>query len=103
MTPEKITILDEAARLTSSDRQRDYGHPYDNHTTTAMMWSAYMSRKLGIVMVFDATDVCVLNILQKLSRHANSPKRDNLVDVAGYARNAEMVEEAKQEKERRTK
>ena len=98
MTEEKLTILDEAARITAGDRQNDYGHPADNHTATASMWSAYMSRKTGRVIEFDATDVCVLNMLQKLSRHAHSPKRDNLVDVAGYARNAEMVEEKRNER-----
>ena len=81
------TVLDEAARITSGDRQRDYGHPRDNHGLTAQLWSAF----LGINIT--ARDVCWLNVLQKLSRDRHFAKRDNLVDVAGFVRNAEMLDE----------
>jgi hypothetical protein len=39
----------------------------------------------------DAMDVCFFNILQKISRAANRTTRDTLVDIAGYAANAEMI------------
>jgi len=105
------TILDEAAEITAGDRQKFYGHPRDNHGCTAALWSAYLlrrvqsrlremgehpedGRELEHILTLDARDVCWLNILQKASRDANLRKRDNLTDTAGYARNAEMVEEA---------
>lgn len=33
----------------------------------------------------------MLNILQKISRDANAPHGDNLVDIAGFAENAHRV------------
>ena len=92
MEPLHISVLCEAARITSGDRNKYYGHPRDNHGCTAEMWQSYLSRKLGTDVELDARDVCMLNILQKVSRDANMPYRDNLVDICGYARNAELVE-----------
>jgi hypothetical protein len=85
------TILQEAARITSGDRQRDYGHPADNHQCTAVLWASWLQRRYGIAMPLTAEDVCFLNILQKLSRAANSTTRDSLVDLAGYASNIEQI------------
>lgn len=78
------SVLDEAG-ATVLDRQDGYGSPSDNHGRTARIWSAM----LGIEVT--ARMVCLLNIAQKVSRDTNAPKRDNLVDIAGYARCAEMV------------
>lgn len=80
-------VLEEAARITSGDRNQAYGHPLDNHSRTAGLWSAY----LGVEIT--PRDVCWLNVLQKASRDVNKEGRDNLVDAAGYVRNAEMIDE----------
>lgn len=88
------SVLEEAQRLVHGDRGEDYGHPLDNHTTTANLLEAYLWRKYGLdalPMGLDAEDVCWFNILQKCSRDANAPKRDSLVDVAGYAENIQIV------------
>jgi len=92
MTP-KPTILQEAAEVTAGDRQKFYGHPKDNHGNTAALWGAYLTRRFGAGVTLDARDVCLMMALLKISRDANRRKRDNLVDIAGYARNAEMVDE----------
>jgi hypothetical protein len=83
---EHATILDEAAQITSCDRNRTYGPPRDNHSRTAAMWSAY----LGITLTY--RDVCLMNVLQKISRDRHCPHRDALVDSAGYLRNIEMAD-----------
>ena len=88
-----MTILEEANAITSGDRRADYGHPAEGHHTTAQLWSAYISRKVGFAVPLDNVDVCMLNVLQKASRHAVVRKRDNLVDMVGYIRNIEMIEE----------
>lgn len=111
---ERKTILEEAAGLTSGDRQKSYGHPSDNHGCTGALWTAYLLRRAQAIlgrmaidenrrgMIFMALrqlvtlgprEVCWLNVLQKCSRDANAHGRDNLVDAAGYLRNAEMAEE----------
>lgn len=89
MDENSPTILDEAARVTSTDRRQTYGTPAENHARTAALWNAYLNGKTTL----DAHDVCMLNILQKISRERHAPGRDNLVDIAGYARNIEMLKE----------
>ena len=85
------TILEEAARITSADRNKTYGPPRDNHSRTAALWRAYLS---GIPdnRLLDYRDVCWLNVLQKASRDVHCRKRDNIVDGAGFIRNIEMAD-----------
>lgn len=102
---EPESVLSEAARLVDGDRQAAYGHPAKNHGCTAELWTAYLRRRCSAtktieigepvvnIIELDAFDVCMLNILQKVSRLAHSRQRDGLVDLAGFARNAEMVDE----------
>ena len=90
-TPQE-SILAEAAAITDGARRDFYGHPRDNHGCTATMWTAYMHRR-GLLKqgeAITAQDVCQCMILQKISRQAHQPKRDNLVDIAGYAQNADQ-------------
>lgn len=92
------TILTDAAKVVDGDRQSDYGHPIVNHTCTSEFWSSYLRRRYGIDITLDPIDVCAMNRLQKESRLANTPShRDSLVDIAGYARNQEMVNEVLEE------
>lgn len=86
------SILQEAQRLIHGDRNASYGHPLDNHSTTAEMVTAFLRRKYGRGMPkLDAEDVCWFNVLQKVAREANVHKRDNGVDICGYAGNVEMI------------
>lgn len=87
-----MTVLSDAADAVSGPREDDYGRPIDNHTTTAVMFQQWLSRRYRKAVKFDAVDVCAFNIVQKLGRLANSPKhRDSLVDIAGYAENWDLV------------
>ncbi len=56
-----MTILDKAATYVSGDRQKDYGHPLDNHQRTAALWSIWLDIDVS------PEDVCMCNILQKIS------------------------------------
>ena len=80
-------MLEEAAALVDGSRQDAYGHPRDNYRRLAAMWSAYLGIEITPVQAVD------MMIAVKLARQANAPARDNLVDIAGYARVAEMVGE----------
>jgi len=87
-----MTILDKAADVTKNARQSAYGHPLDNHGCTADMWTGYVAKRFGADFQFTALDVCYMMILVKVSRLAHDPTHeDNWVDIAGYARNAEMI------------
>ena len=88
-TPEPV--LDEAKRITASDRQEDYGHPSQDFTRTARMWTGILAAKLREGEEVSAMDVPLCMIAVKLARQAHCHKRDNLVDIAGYARTAAMV------------
>lgn len=89
------TILDEAAALTSGDRQRAYGHPRQHFACTAALVTAYLRRRrlLRDGAALEARDWACLMALDKVSRYAGGRKRDCLVDLAGYARTAEMLGE----------
>jgi hypothetical protein len=73
-------ILEEALRITSGDRQNTYGPPDQDFQRTALMWSALKG------VEFTAREVAMFMIALKLSRETHQMKRDNSVDIAGYAR-----------------
>ena len=79
------TVALEAYDLVHGARQDAYGTPQDNHGRTAALWGAYLGHPIT------ARQVCMLNILQKISRDTHAPKRDNLVDIAGYAECVELL------------
>ena len=84
-------ILADAEDVTSGARRESYGTPEDNHACTAQMMAAYLKRAHGVTVPLTAVDVCYFNILQKVSRLAIAYQRDGLVDIAGYARNIELI------------
>lgn len=81
---EEEDVLEEALRITSGDRQNQYGPPDQDFTRTAAMWSALFGHKLK--SPFEARDVAMAMICLKLSRETHQRKRDNAVDGAGYFR-----------------
>jgi len=85
------SVLDEAKRITEGSRQSDYGHPADDFARTARMWTGILAGKLRDGAEVSAMDVPLCMIAVKLARQAHRHKRDNLVDIAGYARTAAMV------------
>jgi hypothetical protein len=100
MTPtaQPETVLDEARRLVYGDRGADYGHPLDDYERTAALWNAYLGDKLTAPIA--AEEATIMMVLVKVSRQRNRPKRDNLVDAAGYA---ECTQRIIDERERRSK
>lgn len=86
---EPASVLLEAHGLVHGDRQGAYGHPADDFARTAALASAVLAGKLKEPLC--ATDVAAFMVCVKLSRQVNAPKRDNLVDLAGYAETWQMV------------
>lgn len=73
-------ILEEAIRITEGDRNASYGPPDQDFQRTAAMWSAIKG------VPFEAREVAMFMVAMKLSRETHQRKRDNWVDIAGYAR-----------------
>lgn len=92
LSPELSAAL-EAARLVSGDRNDDYGHPLDDFTKQATMWSVIFGVPVTPEQVALAM-VCV-----KIARELNSPKTDNPIDGIGYWLTIPMI---KAEREKRT-
>ncbi len=78
-------ILAEAFRITRGSRQAQYGPPDQDFRRTAGMWSALFLSKLKDGVTFEPRDVALAMILLKTSRETHQRKRDNWVDIAGYA------------------
>ena len=87
----KESILDTAKRLTSNDRQKDYGHPRDNFRRIADLWNMYLLNRRNPETEISIEDVAWMMVLLKIGRDLNKPTVDNLVDSVGYIRTLAMV------------
>ena len=74
------SLLDEAKQTITGERQDQYGAPEDSFARIAGYWSIYLGRQVS------ALDVAHLMALMKLARaQGQGFRRDNYVDLAGYA------------------
>jgi hypothetical protein len=80
-------ILDEAKRLTSSDRQEVYGDPHINHKRIADLWSAYLETEIS------PSQVALCLCLVKIARLIETPEHlDSYIDLAAYSAIAGEIE-----------
>jgi hypothetical protein len=104
--PDVENILQVALRLTSQDRRQAYGPPSEEFEHAAAMWSALLRKKLKEPITAEEYALCM--VLVKVVRQSYKGGRDNLIDIAGYARTIEMLSEEltsapDQPKERRSR
>lgn len=86
------TVATEAHGLVYGDRQGDYGHPREDFTRTAVIWTGLLQHKLADGAYIDPEDIARCMVGVKLARDVHSPKRDNRVDMAGYAITLDRLE-----------
>jgi hypothetical protein len=90
---DDLSILQEAEDIVSGARQAAYGHPLDDFSKTAKMWSGLFGVEIT------AEQVALGMMAVKMSRLLNTPNhRDSMVDIAGYAKTYQLVT---QERKRR--
>lgn len=90
--PTDESILEEAQRLVHGNRGQDYGHPIEDFTRSGRMWGAILGTD---DVPPDKVAMCMIAV--KLSREVNRDKRDNRVDMAGYAETLDMVRQRQNE------
>jgi hypothetical protein len=81
------TVLEEASKIVDGPRQDNYGHPKVNLKRIAALWSVVF----GLEVTPHQVALCLIQL--KVAREINCPRRDNMVDIAGYARVMEMLSE----------
>ena len=81
-----LSVLDEAAAATSGDRRRDYGTATANHERIAAGWNWYLDARPDKDAPISPLDASMMMIVLKIARSVHRPKRDNFVDIIGYAR-----------------
>lgn len=77
-------VLDEAIDVVSA-RADDYGDPRDLCARIAALWNVLFRDLLGSGKVFTPRHVAIAMIAFKMAREVYKHKRDNVVDIAGYA------------------
>lgn len=90
------SAVEEAQRLVHGNRGSDYGHPLDDFEKTAGMLNSLFRGRFYPYKELIAEDIGKIQICVKLSREENRPKRDNRVDIAGYAETIQMCADERQ-------
>lgn len=80
-----MSILEKAKEIVHGRSHDAYGHPADDFTRTATIWSQI----LDVPVTPQQVGLCMIAV--KLSREINKHGVDNLVDIAGYAETVQMI------------
>ena len=78
-----LPILAEASSIIHGARNESYGDHEREAERIAAYWNTHLGDKLNDALTPD--DVDIMMILLKVSREGHKHKRDNLVDLCGYA------------------
>ncbi len=82
---ERGKLLHEVDALIHGDRNLSYGTPTQNFQDTATVWNVQFRHLLADGRQFEPADVARAMIGLKIVRMIAADKRDNWLDIAGYA------------------
>ena len=88
----KQSILDEAKAIVEGSRQSDYGDPVESFDRIAKTASMITGKDLS------PKECCAVLMAVKIVRESFRHKRDNLIDLCGYAHIMNELNENKSEK-----
>lgn len=88
----KQSILDEAKAIVEGSRQSDYGDPVESFERIAKIASMITGKDLS------PKECCAVLMAVKLVRESYTHKRDNLVDLCGYAHIMNEINESGNDK-----
>jgi len=83
-------ILMEASKLIDGDRRDDYGPIEESSKKIAAMWSIILDHEVT------PEEVCLCMIGFKMVREMHKHKRDNRVDIGGYAKLLDRIVTSKE-------
>lgn len=80
-TPPRVEALREAARLITTERNKQYGPPQENFDRISRLWSVILGKDIT------EEDVAMCMIALKIARYASRSgyQPDTWIDIAGYA------------------
>ncbi len=83
--PRGLTLFNDAFTTINGERQDAYGNPEDVFGIIADFWQTYLKGR-GMAVMVNELDVAHMMCLLKIAREAGGKgKRDNIVDLLGYA------------------
>lgn len=92
MNPEDLAAY--AARLVNEDRAQLYGHPLDNLTRAANIWSVI----LDVDVTAEQVALCMVGM--KIARQVHREQMDNVADAVGYLLTYGMIQEERSRRDR---
>ena len=87
--PVQESICQEAHRLVNGERDQQYVSVRSNFERIAKLWEPIF----GVPITAEQVGLAMVQL--KIARQLNKPKRDNLVDAAGYLLCVEKLAEGK--------
>lgn len=83
------SILEDAIKFITKDRNVAHGEPEDSFKYIAAYWDDYLSNRVkrhDCRTMIDSVDVAIMMVLFKVARLTHSPDNpDNWTDIAGYS------------------
>jgi hypothetical protein len=88
------SVLLDAYNVVHEERDPEYGPPSEDFESLGILWATLINRYLkkhGLHPIPNIPPRVVGNMMiaLKINRDVHYPKRDNMIDVAGYAENVE--------------